>query len=175
MGSDVVQAVARRALRHVDGPETISNLRYDDGGGDLLAIPPGARPQRWIPRPAGSRHGDPKRLGGVGPAETRARTRQHNGRWHRKRSATGRPLLAGDPHRVFEMPSCMAQDAFACDRFDAMAQACRACRPAAFRDITARSAWLSDQAFMDNTRTVRTRRFRRKRLRFPAVPGKGRR
>ena len=35
-----------------------------------------------------------------------------------ERTATGRPLLAGDPHRVFEMPSMYAQAHLACDEFD---------------------------------------------------------
>ena len=34
------------------------------------------------------------------------------------RTATGRPLLAGDPHRVLEMPNMYAQVHLACDEFD---------------------------------------------------------
>ena len=33
-------------------------------------------------------------------------------------SATGRPVLAGDPHRVFEIPNMYAQHHLACDAFD---------------------------------------------------------
>jgi penicillin amidase len=35
-----------------------------------------------------------------------------------QRSATGRPILAGDPHRVFEIPGMYAQHHLACDDFD---------------------------------------------------------
>ena len=35
-----------------------------------------------------------------------------------ERSATGRPFLAGDPHRVFEIPNMYAQGHLACDAFD---------------------------------------------------------
>ncbi len=34
------------------------------------------------------------------------------------RTATGRPLVAGDPHRVLEMPNMYAQMHLACDEFD---------------------------------------------------------
>ena len=36
------------------------------------------------------------------------------------RTTTGRPLLAGDPHRVFELPGMYAQLHLGCDEFDAI-------------------------------------------------------
>ena len=40
------------------------------------------------------------------------------GRSAPERTATGRPLVAGDPHRVLEMPNMYAQMHVACDEFD---------------------------------------------------------
>ena len=40
------------------------------------------------------------------------------GRSRPRRTATGRPLVAGDPHRVLEMPNMYAQTHIACDEFD---------------------------------------------------------
>lgn len=114
----------RAAALGAIGPADIAKLRYDDGGhpgnldshGDLLCIPPGAESARWIASlqdlapaiEALARLGAPDATGGgsnnwvVGPSRT----------------ATGRPLLAGDPHRQFEMPGMYVQTHLACDDFD---------------------------------------------------------
>jgi penicillin amidase len=104
----------------VVGAEQAMKLRYDDAGRDLLCIPPGVEADRWLadltalapavaallealaPDQAGDETGGGSNNWAVGPAQ----------------SATGRPVLAGDPHRVFEIPNMYAQHHLACDGFD---------------------------------------------------------
>ncbi len=104
----------------VVGAENAAKLRYDDGGRDLLCIPPGVSAMRWaadltalgpaikaLLHAMGAETGADETGGGsnnwaVGPAH----------------AATGRPILAGDPHRVFEIPGMYAQAHLACDAFD---------------------------------------------------------
>jgi penicillin amidase len=119
MGSVWFKLWRMLALPIVGAAET-AGLRYDDGGKDLLTIPTGATADRWQADLAalapsvkslllamGSETGGDETGGGsnnwaVGPAQ----------------SATGRPVLAGDPHRVFEIPGMYTQHHLACDRFD---------------------------------------------------------
>ncbi|MGY4800260.1 penicillin acylase family protein [Teichococcus aerofrigidensis] len=108
----------RAAALPVVGAARVGALRYDDGGRDLLCIPPGAEAARFeaeleVLAPAiralleslglqGDETGGGSNNWAVGPA----------------RSGTGRPVLAGDPHRVFEIPNMYAQHHVACDAFD---------------------------------------------------------
>lgn len=102
----------------VVGAENAAKLRYDDGGLDLLAIPPGTEAARHaadlaalapairalLEAPSGDETGGGSNNWAVGP----------------RHSATGRPVLAGDPHRVFEVPNMYAQHHLACAEFDAI-------------------------------------------------------
>jgi penicillin G amidase len=99
----------------VVGAEGIARLRYDDGGRDMLCMPPGEDADRHAAgllalRPAieallsaiSHEPGGGSNNWAVGPVA----------------SATGRAVLAGDPHRVFEIPNMYAQHHLACDAFD---------------------------------------------------------
>ncbi|HEY8612043.1 MAG TPA: penicillin acylase family protein [Roseomonas sp.] len=106
----------RAAALPAIGAEGAAKLRYDDGGGDLLCIPPGVEAKRW--------NAD---LAALGPAITALleasgadATGGGSNNWAvgPSRSATGRPVLAGDPHRVFEIPNMYTQHHLACDAFD---------------------------------------------------------
>lgn len=108
----------RAAAVGVLPPEQIAKLRIDDEDGDRLCIPPGADSQRWIAS-----------LAELAPAITALRemarpdlTGGGSNNWALagSRTASGRPLVAGDPHRVFEMPGLYAQGHIACDEFDAI-------------------------------------------------------
>jgi penicillin amidase len=107
----------RAAALPIVGADGIAKLRYDDGGRDLLCIPTGAEADRHAAglaalqpamralldaMTAGDETGGGSNNWAVGPAH----------------SATGRPVLAGDPHRVFEIPNMYAQHHVACDVFD---------------------------------------------------------
>lgn len=106
------RAAAVRAI----GADAVTALRYHDGGADRLCIPPGADAKRWIAT-----------LADLGPAiEALAElgaadaTGGGSNNWAiaGSRTASGRPLLAGDPHRVFERPGMYQQAQLAGDRFD---------------------------------------------------------
>ena len=100
----------------VVGAEGIAKLRYDDGGLDMLCIPTGVDARRHAAglaalQPAiaalmtalqGDETGGGSNNWAVGPGA----------------SGTGRPVLAGDPHRVFEIPNMYTQHHLACDAFD---------------------------------------------------------
>lgn len=116
MGSVWFKLWRAAALRAVDDPDVVATLRYDDGGTDRLTIPPGTDAERWLAT-----------LADLGPAidalalladDDSTVGGSNNWAVAGSRTATGRPLLAGDPHRALEMPSIYAQTHLACDRFD---------------------------------------------------------
>ncbi|MCZ2859294.1 penicillin acylase family protein [Blastococcus sp. VKM Ac-2987] len=117
MGSVWFKLWRAAALRAI-GPDQLGLLRYDDGGTDRLCMPPGADAERWVATletlaPA------IEALAGVAAGDA---TGGGSNNWAVSggRTATGRPLLAGDPHRAFEMPGMYTQAHLACDRFDAI-------------------------------------------------------
>lgn len=117
MGSVWFKLWRAAALRTI-GPAQLGKLRYDDDNGDLLCIPPGAQSQRWI---ATLQDLAPaiEALALLGAADA---TGGGSNNWalSPSRTASGRPLLAGDPHRAFELPSVYVQTHLACDAFDAI-------------------------------------------------------
>jgi penicillin amidase len=96
----------------------IAKLRYDDGGSDRLCIPPGADASRWIASLADLR--EPVEALLRFPAAAEIQGGSNNWAVAPARTTTGRPLLAGDPHRAFELPGMYAQLHLACDQFDAI-------------------------------------------------------
>ena len=102
----------------VVGPENTAKLRYDDGGRDLLCIPPGATAERWAADLDALRPAIQALLAAMGVDETGGGS--NNWAVGPARSATGRPILAGDPHRAFEIPGLYTQHHLACDLFDAV-------------------------------------------------------
>ncbi|MEO3474888.1 penicillin acylase family protein [Roseomonas sp. CAU 1739] len=115
MGSVWFKLWRAAALPHI-GAEQAAKLRYEDGGIDLLCIPPGIDAERWVAT-----------LDTLAPsigalldraAPDAAGGGSNNWALSAERSATGRPFLSGDPHRVFEIPNMYAQGHLACDTFD---------------------------------------------------------
>ncbi len=102
----------------VVGAANAVKLRYDDGGGDLLCLPPGATAPRMAADLAALAPAVTALLAAMGPDETGGGS--NNWAVGPGRTATGRPILAGDPHRVFEIPAMYAQAHLACDSFDAV-------------------------------------------------------
>ena len=100
----------------VVGAENAMKLRYDDGGGDLLCIPPGIMSERSVADLTALGPAIEALLAAMGADETGGGS--NNWAVGPSRSATGRPILAGDPHRVFEIPGMYTQHHLACDRFD---------------------------------------------------------
>ena len=100
------------------GPEGVAKLRYDDGGIDLLCIPPGAEAHRHEADLAALAPAIRALLESLGLPGDETGGGSNNWAVGPARSRTGRPVLAGDPHRVFEIPNMYAQHHVACDAFD---------------------------------------------------------
>ena len=108
----------RAAALPIVGAAEISKLRFDDGGDDMLCIPPGAEGVRYLAALADLKPGLEALLAGQDQQEAEVAGGSNNWALGPQKTATGRPLLAGDPHRVLEMPSMYAQAHLACDDFD---------------------------------------------------------
>src|SRR5262249_33934043 len=65
------------------------------------------------------------------------------------RTATGRPILAGDPHRLLEMPSMYVQTHVACPEFDAIGLAVPGVPGFPHFGHSANVAWGVTHAFAD--------------------------
>ncbi|MBV9560392.1 MAG: penicillin acylase family protein [Bradyrhizobium sp.] len=111
----------RAAALPIVGAEQIAKLRFDDGGDDLLCHPPQAMGGRHLADLAELKPGLEALLA-AGHDLAGAELSGGSNNWvlGPQRTATGRPLLAGDPHRRLEMPSMYAQAHIACDEFDAI-------------------------------------------------------
>ena len=96
----------------------LAKLRYDDGGADRLCIPPGTDASRWIASLADLR--EPIRALSLLAASAEIDGGSNNWALAPGRTATGRPVLAGDPHRALELPGMYAQMHLGCDQFDAI-------------------------------------------------------
>lgn len=111
----------RAAALPIVGIEQIEKLRFDDGGDDLLCHPPHEKGGRYLAALADLKPGLEALLSaGPGLAGPELAGGSNNWVLGPQRTATGRPLLAGDPHRLLEMPSMYAQAHIACDEFDAI-------------------------------------------------------
>ncbi|WP_315831688.1 penicillin acylase family protein [Bradyrhizobium prioriisuperbiae] len=117
MGSVWFKLWRAAALRTI-GPEQVAKLRYDDGGEDLLGASPSAEAKRWIATLQDLAPAIDALTALAGPEATDGGS--NNWAVAPSRTATGRPLLAGDPHRAFELPSMYSQCHLACDAFDAI-------------------------------------------------------
>lgn len=106
----------RAAALGVIGPDAVARLRYDDGGADRLCIPPGTDASRWVASLADLE--EPIRALSVLASSADTGGGSNNWDLAPGRTATGRPLLAGDPHRSFELPGMYAQLHLGCDEFD---------------------------------------------------------
>ncbi len=98
--------------------EAVTALRYDDGGADATILPPGAEGARWQAALADLAPAAAALLEAAGADATGGGSNNWVVAGHL--TDTGRPVLAGDPHRVFELPNMYAQGALACPEFDAI-------------------------------------------------------
>jgi penicillin amidase len=110
--------LARILALPIVGAENAAKLRYDDGEAELLCIPPGATGARMAADLVTLRPAIAALLAAMGSDETGGGS--NNWAVGPGRSASGRPILAGDPHRVFEIPGMYAQHHLACDEWDAI-------------------------------------------------------
>ncbi|HYG44192.1 MAG TPA: penicillin acylase family protein [Bordetella sp.] len=118
MGSIWFKLWRAAALRTI-GPQAINLLRYDDGGTERYVVPQSdADARRWI---AGLDAMAPA-IEGLLALAPRDATIAGSNNWavSGARTASGRPLVAGDPHRIFEIPGMYTQLHLSCDAFDAL-------------------------------------------------------
>ena len=108
----------RAAALSIIGPENVALLRYDDGGEDRFVVPQGAHGRRW--RAALDELGPALQGLAALAAPDAAVAGSNNWALAGSHTASGRPLVAGDPHRAFEIPGMYVQLHLACDAFDAL-------------------------------------------------------
>lgn len=146
MGSIWFKLWRAAALRTI-GPDQVAKLRYDDGGRDLLCIPPDVQADRWIATLADLAPA----LEAVAALGSQDATGGGSNNWALgpDRTTTGRPILAGDPHRVYEIPSMYAQGHIACPEFDAVGLTVPGVPAFPHFAHNGRVAWCVTHAFMD--------------------------
>lgn len=128
-------------------PEQAMKLRYEDGGIDLLCIPTGVEARRWLADLAALAPSLAALLDQAEPDATGGGS--NNWALSGARSGTGRPLLAGDPHRIFEIPNMYAQGHLACDVFDAIGLTVPGVPGFPHFAHNGRVAWCVTHAFVD--------------------------
>jgi penicillin G amidase len=106
----------RASALPIVGEKAIANLRFEDSGSELLCLPPGLEAGPYRAALEELRPGIESLMGGA--AHDVVGGGSNNWVLNASRTATGRPLLAGDPHRVLEMPNMYAQIQLTCDEFD---------------------------------------------------------
>jgi penicillin amidase len=147
MGS-VWSKLWRAAALKVVGAEQVAKLRHEDGGRDLLILPPGVEAARWTATLADLAPAVAALLDSAAAPDA-AGGGSNNWALSAARSATGRPLLAGDPHRVFEVPNMYAQGHLACAEFDAIGLTVPGVPGFPHFAHNGRVAWCVTHAFVD--------------------------
>ncbi|WP_198370227.1 penicillin acylase family protein [Roseomonas rosulenta] len=137
----------RAAALPLLGADRAAKLRYEDGGIDLLCIPPGVEAARWTATLADLAPAVAALLDRAAPDASGGGS--NNWALSAARSATGRPLLAGDPHRVFEIPNMYVQGHLACDAFDVVGLTVPGVPGFPHFAHNGRVAWCVTHAFVD--------------------------
>jgi penicillin G amidase len=140
----------RAAALPIIGFAEISKLRFDDGGDDLLCIPPGAEGVRYLAALAELKPGLDALIGsGHHQQEVDIAGGSNNWALAPGRTSSGRPIVAGDPHRLLEMPSMYAQAHLACDEFDVIGLSIPGAPGFPNFGHNAEVAWCVTHAFVD--------------------------
>jgi len=127
--------------------EGIGKLRYDDGGLDLLCMPPGEEAERAKMSLEALKPAIEALLASQAPDLTGGGS--NNWAISGSVSATGRPILMGDPHRELEVPTIYTQAHIACDEFDAVGLTVPGVPAFPHVAHNDRVAWCVTHAFMD--------------------------
>lgn len=108
----------RAAALGTIGPEAVPLLRYDDGGPERFVMPQGDAGQRLATDLAALAPAI-EALAGTAPTDG---TVAGSNNWAVSGDLTesGLPLVAGDPHRVYEIPGMYSQLHLTCPEFDAI-------------------------------------------------------
>jgi len=137
----------RAAALGTIGAEAVQLLRYDDGGKEDFVLPQGASGDRWTAdlealRPSiEALSGASLDDGMVGGS--------NNWAISGSRTASGKPLVAGDPHRQYELPGIYTQLHLTCPEFDAIGFAVPGVPAFPHFCHTQNVAWCVTHAFAD--------------------------
>ena len=137
----------RAAALPIVGLEGIAKLRFEDGGDELVCLPPGLEKGPYRAALEDLRVGVEALLDVAAPDVTGGGS--NNWALSPGRTATGRPLVAGDPHRVLEMPNMYAQMHITCDEFDVNGLTAPGVPGFPHFAHNARVAWCVTHAFVD--------------------------
>ncbi|HEV8064669.1 MAG TPA: penicillin acylase family protein [Acidimicrobiales bacterium] len=98
----------RALVTEVLGPAVAASLAGPPGPDEIACVPPGA--------PCGTATGGTRQTG----ADDALGAGSNNWALSGRRTRSGMPLLAGDPHRELEMPNVYVQGHLACDAWDVL-------------------------------------------------------
>ena len=127
------------------GAERAAELmpQYEKGG--LLIVPPGAEYLGDNYDVLGGYVSGAEHVDGMADADSGS----NNWAVHGSRTTSGKPLLAGDPHRPIETPSVYFQNHISCDEFDGMGLSFPGCPGFPHFGHNARVAWCVTHAAAD--------------------------
>ena len=127
------------------GAERAAELmpQYEKGG--LLIVPPGAEYLGDNYDALGEYVSGAEYVDGMADADSGS----NNWAVHGSRTASGKPLVAGDPHRPIETPSVYYQNHISCDEFDGMGLSFPGCPGFPHFGHNARVAWCVTHAAAD--------------------------
>ena len=137
----------RAAALGVVGPERVGLLRYDDGGPERFVVPQDGHGRRW----AASLEALAPSLAALAEMAAPDATVAGSNNWavDGRHTASGAPIVAGDPHRVFEIPGMYAQLHLSCEGFDALGLSVPGVPAFPHFAHTERVAWCVTHAFAD--------------------------
>lgn len=100
------------------GAEQLHLLRYEDGGIERFVVPQDRMEQRWTI----SLQELAPAIEGLARLFAQDATGGGSNNWavDGRHSRTGMPILAGDPHRAYEVPGMYSQIHLTCDTFDVL-------------------------------------------------------
>lgn len=100
------------------GAEHLHLLRYEDGGTERFVVPQERMDRRW----AATLEELAPAVEGLSKLFVQDATGGGSNNWaiDGRHSRTGRPILAGDPHRAYEIPGMYSQIHLACDGFNVL-------------------------------------------------------
>ncbi|SCC81159.1 penicillin acylase family protein [Saliniramus fredricksonii] len=146
MGSVWFKLWRAAALRTI-GPEAVNLLRYDDGGVERFVVPQGAEGRRWIASLNDLAPAIEALAAMVSPEATLGGS--NNWAIDGRHTVAGKPIIAGDPHRAFDIPGMYAQLHLTCDAFDALGFSVPGVPAFPHFAHTDRVAWCVTHAFAD--------------------------
>lgn len=131
------------------GEGAIGQLRMDDGGDELVCLPSGVTARRPDVDLGDLKTAMAELLAQASPDATGGGS--NNWALHGSRTASGRPLVAGDPHRLLDMPNLYLQCHVACDEFDVVGLTTPGVPGFPHFAHNADVAWCVTVAFVDTT------------------------